>query len=396
MYMGSRRFRAVLLLGDLVALALLSSCPVVDTDRQHLRRPQRRQTAMGTSPMLSSGRFRRRPCTGILHPGRLSLRGGDDHDDSKAFGSSIGDGLSAQSSTPWGESAVRATQPKTADADSCSNDIASENCLADILGGWRDADDRAAGVSGCVVTEYSPDGSSKTGEDVGFWGGQGLARCSALYCDVADLIQAPSKGDNSRDPRNLLFWLQMQASEVVKRVSVPAAKERRQQALLATLATAVHDIWGQAAILTPYGSAAAGYGTVESDLDLQLSLGEEWDRNIASRMARRSRAAAGALRRALAHPASPSSASKLARTAPASPAAELYGDDAAQGGAESGHVREKSLGDKAAGGENGAGAGGVAWEGAGGGFDERQPLEESKQGGHHERLPSAPVGRGGA
>ena len=200
----------------------------------------------------------------------------------------------ATDETPWGESGARDAGPPWAACGFDDSDRDHERAAGcdDRAGAsyWQ----RASGHGAGGVLQVPAPGR------VGFWQGRGLARYSAMYCDAAELMRGPTDSNSSRrDARSLLFWLQMQATEVVKRVSIPPAKERRQQALLANLSAAVADIWGPAAILTPYGSAAAGYGTVESDLDLQLSLGEEWDTKIAKialRAAQRHKAAAGEAR----------------------------------------------------------------------------------------------------
>ena len=222
--------------------------------------------------------------------------------------------------TPWGESGARDAVPPWADCGLEDRECENEGDAGcdDRAGAsyWQRASGHGAppvGLPGGVL--QVPAVGAPVGR-VSFWQGRGLARYSAMYCDAAELMRGPADSNSSRrDARGLLFWLQMQATEVVKRVSIPPAKERRQQALLANLSAAVADIWGPAAILTPYGSAAAGYGTVESDLDLQLSLGEEWDTKIAKislRAAQCHKAAAGEARQQQARGSAAASRSALA------------------------------------------------------------------------------------
>jgi DNA polymerase sigma len=268
--------------------------------------------SMSLRPASSSGapRSLRRALTQPPHRGSslgrprtwLALRGGGGGGGGGAGGEPdlLSCSVLTTDETPWGESGARDGVPPWA---ACGFEEYEGAAGCDDRTGasyWQRASGHGAlpvGLPGGVL--QVPAVGAPVGR-VSFWQGRGLARYSAMYCDVAELMRGPTDSNSSRrDARSLLFWLQMQATEVVKRVSIPPAKERRQQALLANLSAAVADIWGPAAILTPYGSAAAGYGTVESDLDLQLSLGEEWDTKIAKtalRAAQCHKAAAGEAR----------------------------------------------------------------------------------------------------
>jgi len=216
-----------------------------------------------------------------VHRPWLALRGGGSAVDDTGSGMLCSDFLHDNAEIPWGESGTQ--EEMKADEERRNTEDMDETAdageLHEMLSCWQDA---LVSTAGGALPPGDGDSVSGTGR-VGFWQGHGLARCSALYCEAEELLRGPA--EEARDPCSLLLWLQMQAAEVVKRVSVPAAKTRRQQALLANLSAAVADIWGPAAVLTPYGSAAAGYGTVESDLDLQLSLGEEWDTKMANKVA---------------------------------------------------------------------------------------------------------------
>mmetsp|Transcript_45798 Transcript_45798/g.143686 ORF Transcript_45798/g.143686 Transcript_45798/m.143686 type:complete len:510 (-) Transcript_45798:111-1640(-) len=88
---------------------------------------------------------------------------------------------------------------------------------------------------------------------------------SVLVCNVRRLT-------GQDEASKLLAWIDMQVQEVVRRVAMPPAKARRQQMFVANLTRAVKCILGADAELRAYGSAAAGFGSVDSDLDLQLSL----------------------------------------------------------------------------------------------------------------------------
>jgi hypothetical protein len=225
-------------------------------------------------------------------PTPCSLRGGA-ADDGVSFFSDL------QDDTPWGESWARQRELQTAgekdlDDSSVNSDDGRESeagLFKSMLHCWRDQDPNVSGLGTDARGEDHPSGS-------GWLGWSPAHYANPLFCEAAELMRLPQKETNGSSAQNLLFWLQMQATEVVKRVSIPEGKERRQQALLDNLTAAVHDIWGHEGVLTPYGSGAAGFGTVESDLDLQLSLGEDWDANIAKKIARLSEAAAGALQRA--------------------------------------------------------------------------------------------------
>ena len=218
---------------------------------------------------------------------RLVLRGGAG-DDADLFGDGF-DEYAGSEDTPFGESGAREQQKVSEvgvniddydDMDDGYDDMDEAAFNQMLHTSWDTAQgDTAQGA----VHESRPAHACTTacdaekGEDrgAGFWEeGEAAWRCSALYCQAEELMRAPHQHDTrtagEKNTHGRLLWLQMQAAEVIKRVSVPPAKERRQKALLDKLSAAVHDIWGDAAVLTPYGSAAAGYGTVESDVDLQV------------------------------------------------------------------------------------------------------------------------------
>ena len=213
---------------------------------------------------------------------RLVLRGGAG-DNADIFGDGV-DEYAGSEETPFGESGARELQKVSevgVNIDDDGYDDIDEAAFNKMLHtSWDTAQgDTAQGA----VHESRPAHACTTacdaekGEDrgAGFWEeGEAAWRCSALYCQAEELMRAPHQHDTrtagEKNTHGRLLWLQMQAAEVIKRVSVPPAKERRQKALLDKLSAAVHDIWGDAAVLTPYGSAAAGYGTVESDVDLQV------------------------------------------------------------------------------------------------------------------------------
>jgi DNA polymerase sigma len=68
--------------------------------------------------------------------------------------------------------------------------------------------------------------------------------------------------------------------EVLRRVAPPTDKIKRELAFVSMLKRLVKELLGSQADISPYGSAAAGFGTIDSDLDLQLALGKGWEARV--------------------------------------------------------------------------------------------------------------------
>jgi hypothetical protein len=76
---------------------------------------------------------------------------------------------------------------------------------------------------------------------------------------------------------------QAQMREVLRRVAPPTDKIKRELAFVSMLKRLVKELLGSQAGISPYGSAAAGFGTIDSDLDLQLALGKGWEARVGLR-----------------------------------------------------------------------------------------------------------------
>ena len=77
--------------------------------------------------------------------------------------------------------------------------------------------------------------------------------------------------------------LQFDIEEFVNKITLTKKLSRLQQHELSNLQDIAKDVFGPAARLIPFGSVAAGLGTIHSDVDVALSLGNSWDAEMFAR-----------------------------------------------------------------------------------------------------------------
>ena len=70
--------------------------------------------------------------------------------------------------------------------------------------------------------------------------------------------------------------LQSEIEEFADNVTLSKKLSRLQQLEVSKLEDIAKDVFGMGARLLPFGSIAAGLGTVNSDVDVALSLGDAW------------------------------------------------------------------------------------------------------------------------
>ena len=77
--------------------------------------------------------------------------------------------------------------------------------------------------------------------------------------------------------------LQSEIEEFADNVTLSKKLSRLQQLEVSKLEDIAKDVFGTGARLLPFGSIAAGLGTVNSDVDVALSLGDAWDADMFAR-----------------------------------------------------------------------------------------------------------------
>jgi hypothetical protein len=131
---------------------------------------------------------------------------------------------------------------------------------------------------------------------VSFYRVEPLHKCRGLSTnsdDIRSLLESSEQPASStaaeeharqeHERANHMHVLQSEIEEFADNVTLSKKLSRLQQLEVSKLEDIAKDVFGTGARLVPFGSIAAGLGTVNSDVDVALSLGDAWDADMFAR-----------------------------------------------------------------------------------------------------------------